>query len=124
MGEIMVKRVAVAGCRNYNNYQAAKEFIDFCIYRIKQEYTLIIVSGGCRGADQLGERYAKENGLRIERYTAKWEVYGKRAGPTRNQQMANISDYVICFWDGKSRGTKSMIDCATKMGKPVKIKRI
>jgi len=38
--------------------------------------------------------------------------------------MAEVSDYVICFWDGKSRGTKSMIEYAKKYNKPHKIKII
>ena len=38
--------------------------------------------------------------------------------------MAEVADIVICFWDGKSRGTKSMIECARNSGKPVRIKKI
>jgi hypothetical protein len=38
--------------------------------------------------------------------------------------MAEVSDYVICFWDGKSRGTKSMINSAKQLDKPLKIKEI
>ena len=38
--------------------------------------------------------------------------------------MAEICDYAICFWDAKSRGTKSMIDFVKKYNKPVKIKFI
>ena len=53
----------------------------------------------------LGERYARENGFRIERYPADWKQYGKSAGPRRNMQMAEAGDDIICFWDGKSRGT-------------------
>lgn len=120
----MLKRIVVAGCRNYNNYSEAKKFIDFCTKNIKEKYTLIFVSGGCNGADLLGERYALENGYKIEKYIAKWEKYGKKAGPIRNKQMAKISDYLICFWDGKSKGTKSMIDFAKALNKPIKIKFI
>lgn len=119
-----IKRVVVAGCRNYNNYEEAKNYIDYCISRIKSEYTLIFVSGGCKGADSLGERFANENGFLIERYEADWEKYGKGAGPLRNYKMAQTGDYFICFWDGISKGTKSMIDFAVKTGKPIKIKRI
>ncbi len=39
-------------------------------------------------------------------------------------KMAEVGDYVICFWDEKSRGTKSMIEYAKKYGKPIKIKKI
>lgn len=120
----MLKRIVVAGCRDYNNYEEAKEYIDFCISKIKKEHTLIFVSGGCRGADVLGERYAKENGYKIERHPAEWKKYGKAAGPIRNREMAEISDYVICFWDGKSKGTKAMIEYSVKIGKPIKIKKI
>lgn len=120
----MIKRVVVAGCRDYNNYVEAKEYIDFCISKIKKEHTLIFISGGCRGADMLGERYAIENGYEIERYPAEWEKYGRSAGPKRNMKMAEIADFVICFWDGESRGTKSMIDYAKQIDKPIRIKFI
>lgn len=120
----MIKRIVVAGCRNYNNYNEAKAYIDFCISEIKEKYTLIFVSGGCRGADSIGERYAKENGYEIERYPAEWQKYGKAAGPKRNEQMARAADYIICFWDGKSKGTASMINYAKRYNKPIKIKRI
>lgn len=72
----------------------------------------------------LGERYALENGFEIERYIADWAKYGRSAGPKRNKQMAEVSDYVICFWDGGSKGTKSMIEYAKKYNKPIKIKKI
>lgn len=120
----MQKRVVVAGCRNYDDYREAKEYIDFCISEIKGKYDLIFVSGGCRGADFLGERYALENGFKLETYPANWKLYGNSAGPRRNKEMAEKADYVICFWDGGSRGTKSMIEFAKSMNKPIKIKMI
>ena len=120
----MIKRVAVAGCRHYEDYCEAKEYIDFCISEIRKKYTLIFVSGGWRGADSLGEKYAAENGFKTEIYPAVWEKYGRAAGPKRNKKIAEISDYIICFWDGKSKGTKSLLNFAEKYGKPVKIKYI
>lgn len=120
----MIKRIVVAGCRDYENYEEAREYIDNCISNIRKMYTLIFVSGGCKGADMLGERYAKENGFKIERYKADWNKYGKSAGPKRNMQMSLVADYVICFWDGKSRGTLSMINCAKQLNKPLRIKNI
>ncbi len=120
----MVKRVVIAGCRDYENYKEAEKYIDFCISNIRKENEIIIVSGGAKGADALGERYAEESGFKIERYLPNWDKYGRSAGPKRNKQMAEIGDYVICFWDGKSKGTKSMIEMARKSGKPIKIKII
>lgn len=110
----MVKRIVVAGCRYYNNYGEAKEYIDFCISRIREKYTLVFLSGGCKGADLLGERYALENNFQIEKHPADWEKYGLSAGPKRNKQMAAKGDYIICFCDGKSRGTKSLLSYAEK----------
>ena len=120
----MKKRIVVAGCRYYENYKEAKAYIDFCISRIKEEHTLVFLSGGCRGADGLGERYAKENGYAIERYPAQWHKYGKSAGPRRNREMAERADYVICFWDGVSQGTRSMIQFAEQFNKAIRIKYI
>ena len=38
----------------------------------------------------------------------------RSAGPIRNKQMAEYADTLFAFWDGKSRGTKNMIDLAKK----------
>ena len=120
----MIKRVVIAGCRDYNNYDKAKAYIDCCLCDIIEDNEIVIVSGGACGADALGERYAKEKGFKLEKYPADWKKYGRSAGPKRNEQMAKICDCVICFWDGKSRGTRSMIEYAKKYGKPVRIKNI
>ena len=120
----MVKRVVVAGCRYYTDYPAAKAFIEQAIFDLREQHELIFLSGNCTGADKLGERFAAENGFAVEYYPAEWETFGKSAGPIRNRKMAEAADYVICFWDGKSRGTASMISYAKKLGKPVKIQLI
>ncbi len=119
-----VKRVVIAGSRDFPDYKTAKEYIDFCISRIRKENEIIIVSGGARGADTLGEQYAKENGFKIEKYPAEWDIYGRSAGIKRNKIMVEVSDYVICFWDGQSKGTKSTIDFARQLNKPLKTKKI
>ena len=119
-----IKKVVIAGCRNYTNYEEAKVFIDNCISNIRKDNTIIIVSGGCSGADKIGEKYAKENNFQVELFLPEWDKYGKSAGPKRNQLMAQTGDYVICFWDEKSKGTKSMIDYAKMYGKPLRIKSV
>ena len=43
------------------------------------------------------------------------------AGPIRNEEMAEVSDALIAFWDGKSRGTKSMIEIARRKGLQVAV---
>lgn len=120
----MDKRVVIAGCRDYFNYSQAKEYIDMCLRNIRNQFTIIIVSGGCRGADMLGLRYAAENKMDFEIYKADWTHFGRAAGPLRNRRMAEVCDYVICFWDGKSKGTFSMIQEAKRLNKPIRIKYI
>ena len=120
----MILKIVIAGCRYYNNYNEAKEYIDFCIREIKKNNTIVILSGGCKGADAIGERYAIENGYEIRKFVANWDKYGKAAGPIRNEQMAIEADYIICFWDYKSRGTKSTINLCKKYNVNCKIVNI
>ena len=121
---ILEKRVVIAGCRNYFDYAQAKKYIDQCLKNIRKQFTIIIISGGGRGADMIGLRYATENNMTFEVYNADWIHFGKAAGPLRNRHMAEVCDYVICFWDGKSKGTFSMIQEAKKLNKPLRIKYI
>ena len=109
------------------NGRSTKSFIDEGLFETcknnLKENDIVIISGCASGADAMGQRYAEENGFKVEKYPADWKKYGKGAGPIRNKQMAEVCDYVICFWDGESKGTKSMIDLAAKYNKPIKIKR-
>lgn len=119
----MAKRIVVAGCRDFDDYETAKDFMDLCLSEIGSE-EVIILCGDCNGADKLGERYALEHSFPVEHYPAQWDLYGRSAGPVRNAEMAKKCDAVIAFWDGKSKGTASMIKEAEKSGKTVKIKMI
>jgi len=120
----MVKRIVIAGSRHYSNYEEAREYLDLCLKDIKDGSDLIILSGGAQGGDAIGERYAKENGFIIEKHPAEWKKYGKRAGPIRNKAMADMADVIICFWNGESKGTSSLIGLAKRLNKELKIKII
>ena len=111
-------RLVVAGCRDYSDYSVASIEIEKHIQTLDVNCSVIIVSGCAEGADKLGERYASEHNLTVERFPAEWDKYGKYAGPRRNAQMAKVADGVLVFWDGKSRGTKNMIENAKKANKP------
>ncbi len=88
-------RIVIAGCRDYCNYDEAKAYIDLCLSDIRKENDIVIISGCASGADAMGQRYAQENGFKVEKYPADWKKYGKGAGPIRNKQMAEVCDYVI-----------------------------
>ena len=105
-------RVIIAGSRGFNDYNLLEEKCDFLLSEKVKTHDIVIVSGTARGADKLGERYARERGYELEAHPADWDKYGKSAGYRRNQEMAEVADAVICFWDGTSKGTKHMIDIA------------
>ena len=107
-------RLIIAGGRDFNDYEALKNYVDFKLSRTEDE--IQIISGGARGADLLGERYAAERGYLLRRFPADWKQYGKSAGVRRNREMAKNADALIAFWDKSSRGTKNMIDEARDAG--------
>lgn len=83
-----------------------------------------VVCGGADGADRLGKDFAEANGIPIRMFTADWDKYGKKAGVLRNVQMANHADALIAIWDGKSKGTKHMIEIALIKGLKLFVKTI
>ena len=115
-------RVIIAGCRDFADYELLKEKCDFYLQNKKKE-DIVIVTGQAFGADALGERYAQERGFQLETYPADWKVHGRAAGPIRNAKMASVAHALISFWDGKSRGTKNMIDTAKKHNLQVAVVR-
>ena len=104
-------RVIIAGSRDITDYKQVE-----AAYLSSNIPITEIVSGGARGVDALGEQVAKNFGIPIKVFPADWDKYGKRAGPLRNIQMAEYADGLIAIWDGKSKGTKHMIDQANKQG--------
>jgi len=113
-------RVIIAGGRYFDDYDLLKIKCDDLLRYLKKE--VIIISGCAKGADTLGEKYAKEKGFGVRKYPADWDL-GKGAGYLRNTQMSENADALIAFWDGVSKGTKNMIDIATKKGLLVRVIR-
>lgn len=115
-------KLIIAGSRSFNNYKLLKQEVEKYIVELGVDINdVIVVSGGARGADTLGEMFALENLLKIEYYTALWERYGKQAGYKRNVEMGDNADALIAFWDGESKGTLHMINYMKALNKPVKI---
>jgi hypothetical protein len=112
-------RVIIAGSRSFANYEMLKANMNRLLQNISDEIS--IVCGTARGADRLGEKYAKENGFHVAYFPADWERHGKAAGYIRNREMAQNADALVAFWDGESRGTKSMIDLAKEYDLAVRV---
>lgn len=79
----------------------------------------IVLSGGaCRGADELGEHWAKTVGIPIEKYPADWSQ-GRRAGPTRNALMVDLADGLVVVRGRGSRGSADVLNRAQRRGIPI-----
>ena len=119
-------RIIIAGGRDFNNFNLLESETIKILKQLKSEgcyntkLDITIVSGTASGADRLGERFAYKYDLKIQRFPANWELHGKNAGYKRNQQMSTFvkedDGVLIACWNGKSKGTKHMIDIATNDG--------
>ena len=76
-----------------------------------------IVSGGATGVDSCAAEYAKKKGLRLTVFLPQYDRYGRAAPIARNKQIVDYADKIVAIWDGKSRGTLSVIKYAEKAGK-------
>lgn len=108
-------KVAIIGSRNLN-ITNLEEYIP--------ENISEIVSGGAKGVDTSAKEYALKNNIPFTEFLPDYKRFGKGAPLKRNLQIIEYADMVIAFWDGKSHGTKYVIDNCSKLNKPVKIIKI
>lgn len=115
-------KIIIAGSRTITNKNLVfATFFEGLTYFVNTGCKLplgdtIIVSGHAKGVDKLGEDLAKLIGAKIVQMIPAWDIFGKKAGYIRNERMADYADALIAVWDGKSKGTKHMIDIAKKKG--------
>ncbi len=104
-------KTIIAGSRDIDDYDVIKTAVLNSGYVITE-----VVSGRAKGVDKLGERWATDNNIPVKEFPAHWNTYGKTAGFRRNNEMAKYADALIAVWDGRSKGTRHMIDTATREG--------
>ena len=111
-------RIIVAGSRGFDNYSLLSSRLDKYMEEMSPVYrkNAEIISGTARGADQLGEKYAEAKGLILKQFPANWDKFGNKAGYLRNKDMAEYASegigVLFLFWDGKSKGSKNMLELA------------
>jgi len=111
-------KVIIAGSRSFTNYQLLCQTLALERPRITQ-----VLTGGARGAEPLGYRWAWKHALPHQLCRADWERFGKSAGVRRTYQMAQAGDVLVACWDGQSPGTAHMVQCMRQLGKPVVVIR-
>jgi len=114
-------KVIIAGGRDFKDLTLLCNTMDALLTRKRLTHKIIVVSGGARGADTIGEQYAKLRGYATIIMKADWDGIGKAAGIVRNGKMLEIANAVVCFWNNKSRGTKHMINITRNKGVPLHI---
>jgi hypothetical protein len=102
-------RTIIAGTRDFNDYALLRFELSQIEWTIDE-----VVSGRARGADRLGEAWARDFDIPCSHFPANWTLHGRSAGIIRNQQMANYAEAAVFFWNGTSRGTKHMIAFAER----------
>lgn len=112
--------IGVVGTRTFEDYDLLQRTLDR-VRLMFHDKELTIVSGGARGADSLAEAYSnsvlKKDAIV---FSPDFATYGSPAAfKRRNQQIVDASDFVVAFWDGRSRGTNDSMNKATRAGKPI-----
>ena len=113
-------KLAIVGSRTFDDFGELLNFITFWFYDGLNNCFHFdeIISGGAKGADSLGERFADDYEINKKVFKPEWDKYGKSAGFIRNQVIVDTCDMVLAFWDGESRGTADTIAKAKKAKKP------
>lgn len=110
----------IAGSRHFNNVKYM--FSELNRYADMYGYPETVVSGTARGADTCGELWAGKHGIAVKKFPADWNAHGKKAGPIRNNMMAEYAKdngMLFLFWDGQSAGSRSMLQAAQIRNIPV-----
>jgi hypothetical protein len=106
--------VIVTGGRSYRHRDRVFSVLD----DLRVQYgDLVIVHGGCRGADYLAGLWAESRGQKVLVYPADWDRYGLSAGPRRNSKMIeeNVDAALLVAFPGGS-GTADCTKKAEKAG--------
>ena len=80
-----------------------------------------IVSGGAQGVDMCAAEYARAQKIKLTVFLPQYKRYGRAAPIVRNKEIVDYSDKIVAFWDGRSKGTLSVIEYAQRVGKPCEV---
>lgn len=112
-------KLIIAGGRKFDNHSLMFEHTDEWFKNHDPDLTnTVILSGAAKGADRMAIELAYANDIPVQLHPANWDKYGKLAGFKRNEKMIQEGTHLLAFWDGKSRGTRDIINRAQVYGVP------
>jgi len=106
--------ISIVGSRSFSDFDLLDSFI---LQHIDIKKIDGIISGGATGTDKLAEHFAAKYLLPIEIILPDWKLYGKKAAIIRNIEIVKKADFILAFWDGKSKGTAFIIKEAKRKNK-------
>lgn len=111
--------VLVCGSRGWRD---GSRIYDRLVALDKEHDQVTVLQGGAQGADRLARGWAWKLGMGVLTVRPDWRKHGKGAGLKRNEKMADMGPkLVLAYWDGKSNGTRHMIQTARDRGIPVEV---
>lgn len=111
-------KLLIAGSRGITHPFAVVNAIEHFIGSLDPAEITEIVHGGARGVDTLAQHYADLYKLPCKVFLPDWARYFKAAGFVRNAEMGDYADALLAVWDGKSGGTRDMIEGMQSLNKP------
>lgn len=116
-------KTIVAGSRTITSFETVADAIESAPFEIES-----IVSGCADGVDTLGEQWAEQNDVPINRhpyedYRSMADERGMPAPLVRNEAMAECAEALVAVWDGESSGTEHMLQQARNEGLEVHLVR-
>jgi hypothetical protein len=105
--------VIIAGSRTIKDPRLLRRAIQASKFKVTA-----VISGDAPGVDRMAIEYAGAKDIPCTIMPALWDDYGYSAGTLRNESMAMVCKHymggLIAIWDGKSPGTRRMIEVAEK----------
>lgn len=117
-------KVMVTGSRGWTDERLVDYYLDELLDRAQERgEEFEIMHGGADGADIMAYWWALDRSPEVRGRA--FLPDNRRPSPQRfherNDRMLDQADYVIAFWDGKSRGTMHTVAMARSVGKPVEV---
>jgi predicted Rossmann fold nucleotide-binding protein DprA/Smf involved in DNA uptake len=117
-------KLAIVGSRSITDKNVVLEQVNLAMEKYGGvDDAIVILSGGAKGVDTVAREVAYDMGCDFVLFKPYHMLdstveYTPKYFFTRNKQIADNADVVVIVWDGKSNGTRHMVDYCKKHKKP------